>query len=135
MRDGTTESDTETDDEEKPGFSLPPITFPPIRIPRLNITRIPFSLPYPRRPRGVGSYVLAGATIDSLDIIAHILGYQEAARVVIGTFLCLIVFGPSGLIYAWEAVPLLLNRSSITLIPTALVLAITSRWVVRKSSS
>lgn len=135
MREETTESDTETDDEEKPRFSLPPITFPPIRIPRLNFARIPFSLPYPRRPRGVGSYVLAGVAIDSLDIIAHMLGYQEVARVVFGTLLCIIVFGPIGLIYAWETVPLLLNRSSVTLIPTALLLAITIRWAVRKSSS
>lgn len=133
MHKRTTESDAQSDDdEERSGFSLPPITLPSITLPQLNFTRISFSLPYPRRPRGAGSYVLAGVAIDSLDIIAAMAGYHDVTRVVIGSLLSLIVFGPIGLLYVWEAVPLLLNYSSLTLVPTAVLLALITRRTSRE---
>ncbi len=128
MRKGSSESDTGSDDnEKKSGFSFPPIRLPPITIPRVTFARIPFSLPYPRRPRGTGSYVLAGFAIDSLDIIVTIAGYHEVTRSIVGTVLSVIVFGPIGLLYAWEAIPLVFNYPLLTLVPTALLLALIFR--------
>lgn len=135
MRKGTTESDAPSNDnEEKSGFSLPPITLPSITLPQLNFAQISFSLPYPQRPRGTKSYVLASIAIDSLDIIASIAGFHDVIRAIIGSFLSIIVFGPIGILYMWEAIPLLLSFSSLTLVPTAVLLAIITQRINKENS-
>jgi hypothetical protein len=134
MREGPTDSESESDDEEKKlGFSLPPISLPPLRFPRLSISRIPISLPYPRRPKGIGSYLLAGIAIDGLDIIAYTAGYHELPRVIVGAVLSVIVFGPIGVSYVWEAIPVLASWPFPTLAPTAVVIAFVTHRVSEES--
>lgn len=121
-------ADNETDEEnKKPGFSLPPIKIPPITLPRIDFTKIPVSLPYPRRPRGIGSYILAGIAIDGIDILMTLFGEYGFVRVLIGAGLSLFVFGPIGILYVWEAIPLFYNETTWTLVPTAVLIAVVWR--------
>lgn len=117
------------EEDKKPGFSLPPIKIPPITLPRIEFTKIPISLPYPRRPRGTGSYVLAGIAIDGMDILMTLFGDYGFVRVIIGIGLSLFVFGPIGVLYVWEAIPLFYNKTTWALMPTAVLIAVA--WRVR----
>lgn len=105
-------------------FELPPITFPPF-FPEDFAIRIPI----PQSVRTAGSPLLAAIAIDGIDAIT-IVAIGSAGgwlRVLLGTGLMALLFGPFGLAYGLEAVPIIVGRSTIGLAPTATVVALMRR--------
>lgn len=105
-------------------FELPPITFPSF-FPEDFTIRIPV----PKSVRTAGNPLLAAIAIDLIDVLI-ILTIGSAGgwlRVLLGTAVTALVFGPFGLLYGLEAIPLVGRIPILGVVPTATAVALSRR--------
>lgn len=93
------------DDDDGRRADRPRLWLPPIRLPTLTLPdRFRFVLPGPERVRGSANVYLAAAAIDLLDVLVAVTVGVGIGRVAVGTILAVVLIGPRGVVYGWEAV-------------------------------
>ena len=104
------------------GFRLPPIRLPPITLPDGLRLAVP-----PPGVRGSGSRLLAAVAVDLIDAAVVLSIGGGPGRVLVGTLLAVLLVGPIGLIYAWEAVGLAVPFP-VSVVPSATPLVLVARY-------